>query len=165
MFRLASIFVLGGLTMVGAEMIVTFAPQGNITSRVALWQVSGCPVKVVPISTLYALATHRGIPWITPKTADELFQKKSWQSYAVKAAGYLSGGGAVVTGSKWVEAKPQITAGLAIGATVLVVFVPMIQKDIPRIDPEVGKPLIPDVCQTSFYAKPSGVLGFNEVLP
>jgi hypothetical protein len=148
-----------------AGTIITFAPQGNITGRVALWAVSGCPAKVVPISTIYALATHRGIPWIAPKTAGELFQKKSVQSYVLKGAGYLSGGGAVVAGSKWVEAKPQITAGLAIGAAVLVVFVPMVQKALPRIDSAVGGPLTPDGCQTSFYAAPSNVAGFNEVLP
>lgn len=166
--RLAALCVLTALTASGAEVIITFAPQGNVTSRVALWQVSACPGKAVPAATIYALATHRGIPWISPATADELFRRKSPWSRAVKAAGFLSAGGAVVTGSDWVKAKPQWTAGLAVGGAVLVVLVPMAQREIPRVDPAVGGPLLVgmDGCgQASFYATPSSVAGFNEVLP
>jgi len=166
--KLAAICILTAMAASGADVIVTFAPQENITSRVALWTVAACPAKVVSITTVYALATHRGIPWITPRTASELFRRKSAWSLAAKVAGYLSAGGAVVTGSDWVKAKPQWTASLAIGGAVLVVLVPMAQKEIPIIDPSVGQSLMLNVdgCGiTSFYATPSNIAGFNEVLP
>lgn len=168
MVKLPAICVLTALVASGAEVVITFAPQGNVTSRVALWSCTACPGKAVPASVILSLATHRGIPWISPATADELFRRKSVWSHAVKAAGFLSAGGAVVTGSDWVKAKPQWTAGLAVGGAVLVVLVPMAQREIPRVDPAVGGPLMvgTDGCgQASFYATPSNVAGFNEVLP
>jgi len=166
--KLVLLAMLGVVLTPAAEVIVTFAPQENITSRVALWTVAACPSKAISITTVYALATHRGIPWITPRTASELFRRKSAWSLAAKVAGYLSAGGAVVTGSDWVKARPQWTASLAIGGAVLVVLVPMAQKEIPIIDPSVGQSLMLNVdgCGiTSFYATPSNIAGFNEVLP
>lgn len=167
MMRLALLLILGALSF-QAETVITFAPQGAITSRVSMWSVAGCPAKAVPASVVYALATHRGIPWISPKTAGELFTKKSAWSRTVKAVGWISAGGAVLVGSDWVKAKPQWTTALAVGGAVILVLLPLAAKEVPTVDPAAGGPLMlgADGCgTTSFYAAPSNVAGFNEVLP
>lgn len=160
--------MLGFLFLAGlmeGQVIVSFSPQENISSRVSLWSVAACPTKVISITTIYTVATHHGIRWISPKTATELFEKKSAWSRVVKVAGFLSLGGAVVANSEWAKGNPKWTARLALGGTALVVLVPLAQKEIPRVDPFVGAPLTPEGCITSFYAEPSNIAGFNEVMP
>lgn len=160
--RLVLFALLG--TAASAQML-TFSPQGG--GKVVVWTVSGCTSRAVPISQIYIMASLHGIPWMTSKTAGEIFAKKSGWSRAVRVAGFLSAGGAVVAGSDWVKAKPQLTTALAIGGTVLVVLVPLAQREIPKIDPDIGQPLMLSVdgCgTTSFYAFPSNIAGFSEVI-
>lgn len=162
------------LTLLGINAVLlgqslTFAPQGSVagTKKVETWAVSGCPNKAVSITVIYAIASQHGIPWITPKTAGEIFSKKSAWSKVVKGAGFLSAGGAIVTGSEWVKASPQWTYGFALGGGVLIALVPLAQKEVPQVDSAVGQALKlgSDGCgETSFYAYPSRVAGFNEAM-
>ncbi len=165
--RALILILLGALTASG-ETVLTFSPQTNVTSRVALWSVAGCVPRAVSAATIYAVATRHNIPWVSPKSAEELFAKKSAWSRTVKIAGWLSAGGAALTGFDVVKAKPQIVAGLAIGGAVITVLLPLAAKEIPSVDPNVGQSLKLDTdgCGvTFFYAAPSNVAGFNEILP
>jgi len=84
----------------------------------------------------------------------------------VRIAGFASAGGAELTGFDVVEARPQVVAGLAVGGTLLVVLVPMAQKEVPVVDQSFGRDLLVGVdgCGTTyFYAFPSKVVQFSEV--
>jgi len=165
--RLALLAFLGTALASGAEVIITFAPQTEITDKVFLWSARACPPKAVSITTVYALASYRGIPWMEPATAERLLSKKSWQGRAMRWAGYAAAGAAYfLTGT--VKASQQIQIGVTAGAGLLNVLVPLVAKDAPRVDPNVGRSLMLDTdgCGvTLFYAHPSNVVGFNEVLP
>lgn len=157
-----------GVWMVDAETIITFAPQGAITSKVDLWSVTACAPKAVSITTIYALATHRSVPWMVPATAQRLFERKSAWSRIVKAAGFVAAGGGALMTFDVVKASPQMQTSLLIGGALITVLLPMAAREVPRVDPTVGQSLKLDTdgCgQTSFYAAPSNVVGFNEVLP
>jgi hypothetical protein len=157
-----------GAWMVDAETIVTFAPQGAITSKVDLWSVTACAPKAVSITTIYALATHRSVPWMVPATAERLFQKKSIWSRIVRVAGFTAAGGGALMTFDVIKASTQVQTSMLIGGALITVLLPLAAKEIPQVDPNVGQPLKLDTdgCgQTSFYAAPSNVAGFNEVLP
>lgn len=150
-----------------AETIITFAPQGEITSRVNLWSARACPPKAVSITMVYALASHRGIPWIEPATAERLFQKKSIWSRIVRVAGFAAAGGGALMTFDVVKASPQVQTGMLIAGALITVLLPLAAREVPKVDPNVGRSLMLDVdgCgQALFYAAPSSIAGFNEVI-
>ena len=151
-----------------AETIITFSPQGDITSKVSLWSARACPPKAVSITMIYALASHRGIAWMEPATAQRLFERKSIWSRIVRMTGFASAGGGALMTFDVVKASPQIQTAMLIGGALITVLLPLAAREVPRVDPYVGRSLMIDVdgCgQASFYAAPSNVVGFNEVLP
>lgn len=166
--KLAAIAFLGATLASGAEIIITFAPQGPVTKAVALWSARACPGKAVSITTVYALASHRGIPWMEPETAERLLARRSWQGRAVRIAGYAAAGAAFFLTAGTVKASPQVQAGVGSLAGLINVLAPLAAKDAPRVDPSVGRSLLVDMdgCGVArFYAFPSSIAGFNEILP
>lgn len=142
---------------------LSFSPQGG--SRVAIWAVSGCVPKPVPIAAIYAIATRHGINWLTPQTAAAIYRKRSPWSRAVRIAGFAAAGGSALMSMDVVQASRSIQTGLLIGGTLLTVLMPLAQREVPTVDPTVDLPLLlgPDGCgQTSFYALPSNVAAFVE---
>ena len=73
-----------------------------------------------------------------------------------------------MTGFDVIKTRPQVVTAFAVGGAVILVLLPLAEREIPQVDPSAGGPLMigPDGCgSTSFYSAPSGVAGFNEVLP
>jgi hypothetical protein len=166
--KLAAFAFLGAALASGAETIITFATQGNVTSRVAVWSARACPPKAVSITVIYAIASYRGIPWMEPKTAQRLIEKKSIWGRIVRWTGFASAGGGALMTFDVIKASPQIQTAFVIGGALITVLLPLAQREVPQVDPTVGGPLMlsTDGCgETSFYAFPSSVTGFNEVLP
>lgn len=161
------------LTWLGIGMLfsqtLAFSPQGAVpgTKKVETWAVSGCPNKAVSITVLYAIASQHGIPWITPKTAGEVVSKKSTWGRVVRVTGFVAAAGGALMTFDVIKAKPQITTGFVIGGALITVLLPLAQKEVPQVDPAIGQSLKLDTdgCGvTGFYAYPSNVAGFNEMV-
>ena len=161
------LFLLGVLT--ASAQSLTFSPQGAVagTRKVEVWAVSGCPVKAVSITVIYAIASQHGIPWITPKTAAEMLGKKAGWSRMVRVTGFAAAGGSALMPFDVIKAKPQIATGFVIGGALITVLLPLAQKEVPQVDSAMGQALklgVDGCGETGFYAYPSKVTGFNEAM-
>ena len=151
---------------IASGQALSFSPQGG--DKLTLWAVSGCPARAVPSAALWALAIKHGVTPITNATAAEILSQRSPWARAVRAAGWVSAGGAALTGFDIIKTKPQVVTAFAVGGALILALLPLAQREVPQVDSAAGRSLMVDVdgCGVaSFYALPSNMAAFRDEVP
>jgi hypothetical protein len=139
-----------------AAQVLTFSPQPGYR-RIAVWGVSGCPGKAVPIAQIRTIAAQRGIDWWTATTAAQALRRRTAWGIALDIA---TGGaivGAAATNLEWIATQPGWKVGFTAGAGALGIIAPIIKGHAPVVDPFADRDLTIDSAgcgTTMFYAAP-----------